>query len=186
MKSKLLPRRWIVPSSSLALALAMSVLWWRGLPTAMRPDAERQSLLSDKSRLAAFTNEAREHLRADLAAMEARSRDAAPLVRSPWRIEAVPPDAQGSPHLRYTAGAPVRWSEITALVQQLGTTGRVMSLDIRSSGDLSRREIASAEIVVRRAPRPRRQARARPPRSECGRPRPAGGPIRTRATRTST
>ncbi len=163
MKRGFLSRRRIVPATSLALAFGLTILWRARLPT-FRPDPELQALLVEKARLTPFTKETRERLHAELASFEARSRERKVSVGPAWRIEEVAPDSRGIPRVRYLADSTVRWPEIVSLMQQLGDAAE--SLDIRSQGNLTRREIASAVVVARHPSRPK--TRARPVRTRSG------------------
>ncbi|MDP3070032.1 MAG: hypothetical protein Q8N18_07060 [Opitutaceae bacterium] len=152
----------------------------RGLPDAVRPDAEWDALRAEHIRLSATTPDVLTSLRRELALLE-RPHTAGPgAVPVGWKVEADPADAahDGSLRYRYTGSTALTWAELGRFVTELEqrSGGRVIVLDIRSRGSRERRQIAGVEIIVAGAPETtRRKAGATlPGAAEPARPRKVG------------
>jgi hypothetical protein len=142
-------RRWRACALSLLVLAVVFGVRFNGLPAALRPDAEWQTLSAEKVRLAAFTAERVEALRREVAQARRRGVSQGDPVPAGWRSETVSTEAGGPVRVRFVhAEGALRWSELLAFVAELEERGGLVSLDLRSRGTRRKREIDRVEIVV--------------------------------------
>ena len=146
----------------------------RGLPDAMRPDAEWDALRGEKLRLSATTPDMLATLRRELALLQRAANSAPGALPAGWKVAAT----DVALHYHHTGSPALTWTELSRFVTELEqrSGGRVITLDIRSRGSRQRREIAGVEIVVQRATAtPGQPADVRPPAvpASAGRAAPA-------------
>lgn len=161
-------RQWAALLLGVTLLGGLLVLRTRGLPDAVRPDAEWDALRADQLRLSATTANVLASLRRELAILERPTSAATGALAAGWQVEAESAGVSRDAVLRYhyTGSTALTWAEVGRVVTELEQRygGRVIALDIRSRGSRQRREIAGVEIVVQRAAAtPGQPADVRPP-----------------------
>lgn len=151
-RSKVSRRRWLVLGGSVALAVILFALRLHGLPPGLQPGGERQALLAEKARLAPYTAQSLASLRSELARAEAQESSPHYSVPVNWHAQALPAGSDGAARIRYRRDAELQWAELVDFVGWIENVQQIESLEIRSSGSLSKREISAAEIIVRGIP----------------------------------
>ncbi|OAM90406.1 hypothetical protein OH491_01575 [Termitidicoccus mucosus] len=142
---------WAVFAASLMLLAVTIIVRRHGLPQGLHPDNEMEVLLAEKERLAPFNAESVSHLRTELARFEAPPAKPDWLPPTSWQTQALPSETDGITRTRYTTGA-ISWTCLVTFISKLEVRGQIESLDIRSRGSRTKREIATVEITVRSSP----------------------------------
>ena len=141
--------RWITCFTSLFLVGLLACIALGEISLGFNGQAELEYLRNTKTRLTPYTEESIKVLRGHLDRMEAKGVPTPPLPPDGWTRQTTRSARVASGRVTYNfdrAGLP--WVQLVNFIDQLEAHFSIQSLDIRSRGSLTHREIARVDITV--------------------------------------
>ncbi len=141
--------RWITCFTSLFLVGLLACIALRDIPLGFKGQAELEYLRNTKTRLTPYTAECIKSLRGHLKRMEVKRVPNPPPPPAGWTRQTTRSGDVASGRVTYHFDrVGLQWVQLVNFIDQLESHFSIQSLDIRSRGSLTHREIARVNITV--------------------------------------